>query len=155
VTDPCPFCTPDAARGVFTEPLVYALWDGYPVSPGHALVISTRHVATWFDASDDEHQAIDIALATARDVILRRFRDNPPHGWNIGINAGASAGQRRAHARCPRNRHRLRTHLAQQVRKACLSNRRSASAIIASWSRPAGSAPVIPFTSRKTSAAIV
>ncbi len=93
MTDPCPFCAPDAARGVFTEPLVYALWDGYPVSPGHALVISTRHVATWFDASDDEHRAIDAALATARAVILDRFRDRPPDGWNIGINAGASAGQ--------------------------------------------------------------
>ena len=47
----CPFCTPDADRVFYQGERVFALWDAFPVSDGHALIITKRHVATWFDAS--------------------------------------------------------------------------------------------------------
>ena len=38
--------------------LAFAIRDGFPVSPGHTLVIPFREVATWFEATADEKLAI-------------------------------------------------------------------------------------------------
>jgi diadenosine tetraphosphate (Ap4A) HIT family hydrolase len=52
---------------------VLGLWDAYPVTPGHALLIPTRHVDTWFDATMEERIAllrgIDVARAAMSVVI--------------------------------------------------------------------------------------
>ncbi len=66
------------------------VWDAYPVSPGHALLLPRRHVATFFEASRDEQSALLAALDAARAIIDERRR---PDGYNIGINHGAAAGQ--------------------------------------------------------------
>lgn len=81
----CPFCTPDPARIVFETDLVIAIRDGYPVSPGHLLLLPRRHVADWFDATPAEQQALTEAIGNARSAILE---DHQPDGFNIGINAG-------------------------------------------------------------------
>lgn len=86
----CPFCTPDPARIVFETDLVIAIRDGYPVSPGHLLLLPRRHVADWFDATPAEQQALTEAIGNARSAILE---DHQPDGFNIGINAGEAAGQ--------------------------------------------------------------
>lgn len=87
----CPFCAPDRAR-VFNNDhaLVFCLWDGFPANPGHALVIARRHVADWFDATKDEQSALLEGIALARAEIERLYS---PHGFNLGVNVGASAGQ--------------------------------------------------------------
>ena len=36
----------------------FAVRDGFPVSPGHTLVITKRIVPTWFDASAEEQAAL-------------------------------------------------------------------------------------------------
>lgn len=71
---PCPFCTPDAARVIFRDALVTALWDLYPVNPGHALIVPNRHVAGWEDARADERAALMAAVDRVRDEIRTRFR---------------------------------------------------------------------------------
>ena len=86
----CPFCTPDPARLIFETDCFIGLWDGYPVSPGHALVIPRRHIATWFDATRDEQTALLEGIERVRQEILRRHQ---PDGFNIGINVHAAAGQ--------------------------------------------------------------
>ena len=70
--------------------MVIGIWDGFPVSPGHALLIPKRHVATWFDATGEEQQALLAGVEAARAEIER---DHQPDGYNIGINMGAAAGQ--------------------------------------------------------------
>jgi diadenosine tetraphosphate (Ap4A) HIT family hydrolase len=87
---PCPFCDPPAERTFFRGELVLGVWDAYPVSPGHALLIPRRHVATFFDAHRAEQSALLAALDAARMIIEERHR---PDGYNIGINHGAAAGQ--------------------------------------------------------------
>ena len=63
MTEPaCPFCTPDAERVFYRVERVFALWDAFPVSDGHALIVTKRHVATWFDASRDEQADLLTAL---------------------------------------------------------------------------------------------
>jgi diadenosine tetraphosphate (Ap4A) HIT family hydrolase len=68
----CPFCSPDTERIAFERPLVLALWDAFPVSPGHMLVVPRRHVPTWFDATAEEHEAIRKALDEGRQLIAGR-----------------------------------------------------------------------------------
>ena len=87
---PCPFCAPDQARVFHQDDLVLGLWDGFAVSPGHALLVPRRHVAGWFDATSAEQEALTAALGVAKAAIETR---HAPDGYNIGINCGAAAGQ--------------------------------------------------------------
>jgi superfamily II DNA or RNA helicase/diadenosine tetraphosphate (Ap4A) HIT family hydrolase len=86
----CPFCFPTADRIAFEDRLTRVLWDAFPVSEGHLLIVPRRHVATWFDASKEEHAAITAAIDRARDLLNNRHH---PDGFNIGVNVGEAAGQ--------------------------------------------------------------
>jgi diadenosine tetraphosphate (Ap4A) HIT family hydrolase len=69
---------------------VIGIWDGFPVSPGHALLMPRRHVATWFDATTEEQQELVAAIDKAKTTIEL---EHSPDGYNIGINSGEAAGQ--------------------------------------------------------------
>jgi superfamily II DNA or RNA helicase/diadenosine tetraphosphate (Ap4A) HIT family hydrolase/HKD family nuclease len=87
----CPFCDPDASRIFYDEdPAFLCLWDGFPVSPGHALVIPRRHVATWFEATTQEQASLLEGIEIAKQEIEKQYQ---PNGFNIGINVGEAAGQ--------------------------------------------------------------
>jgi superfamily II DNA or RNA helicase/diadenosine tetraphosphate (Ap4A) HIT family hydrolase/HKD family nuclease len=87
----CPFCRPDPERVFHRDPSGFiCLWDGFPVSIGHALVVPTRHVSTWFDATREEQATLLEGIEIAKRAIESRFS---PDGYNIGINAGLAAGQ--------------------------------------------------------------
>ncbi len=90
MTAACPFCRLPRERILHEADTALALHDGYPVSPGHTLVIPRRHVASFFEITDAERADLMSLLAAARDDIDRQFR---PAGYNIGINDGAAAGQ--------------------------------------------------------------
>lgn len=49
---PCPFCKLPPARIVRERASAVLVWDAYPLSPGHALVIPRRHIGSWFDTPD-------------------------------------------------------------------------------------------------------
>jgi len=86
----CPFCNPPAERVFYRDPLVIGLWDGFPVARGHALLISVRHVPTWFDATHEERSALMRSVDIARHAIEAQ---GSVDGYNIGINCGEAAGQ--------------------------------------------------------------
>lgn len=44
----CIFCDPEEERVFLSSDLAYALWDSYPVTPRHALVIPRRHAPDYF-----------------------------------------------------------------------------------------------------------
>ncbi len=46
--EPCPFCDPDPDQVFLETDLVIGLWDKYPISPGHALLVPRRNIAGWF-----------------------------------------------------------------------------------------------------------
>jgi diadenosine tetraphosphate (Ap4A) HIT family hydrolase len=97
----CPFCQIDPARVFLATESVLGIWDAFPVSPGHALLIPRRHVTTWFDASEAERAALAAAVAEARSLIETRARERGvgiPDGYNVGFNAGEAAGQTVFHA---------------------------------------------------------
>lgn len=91
---PCPFCTLAPERIIAANDLALAFRDGFPVSPGHALIAPRRHVGSFFAASAAEREALLQLLDAAKAVLDREFA---PAAYNIGINDGAAAGQTVAH----------------------------------------------------------
>jgi len=89
-TSACPFCDPDSSRQFMAGELVLGLWDAFPVSPGHALLVTRRHVPDWFSATSEEQSALFGALDFARSEVEKIHQ---PSGYNIGVNVGASGGQ--------------------------------------------------------------
>ena len=86
-TERCPFCTPDPAQLIQQEQLLRALWDKYPVTPGHALIVPRRHIPSLTDANPAERAA----LFDLVDRIRLRIDDlHHPAGYNIGINEGTA-----------------------------------------------------------------
>ena len=85
----CIFCNPNHEL-VYEDYFVYAMFDSYPVSKGHTLIIPKRHYEHYFETTGDEALSIHKAL-----VYLKRFLDDlyHPDGYNIGINNGSAAGQ--------------------------------------------------------------
>ena len=90
----CPFCALPAKRVLFRNDAAVAVRDAYPVTPGHTLVIPRRHVASYFDATPLEREAMLALLDAAKQQLQAEFG---PAGYNIGINDGAAAGQTIGH----------------------------------------------------------
>ncbi len=86
----CAFCSIDPSRIAFSNDLVIALWDGFPINPGHLLIIPCRHAPAWSDLSSVEKSAIWSAIDQGQALISERFR---PDGFNVGFNERAAAGQ--------------------------------------------------------------
>jgi diadenosine tetraphosphate (Ap4A) HIT family hydrolase/predicted house-cleaning noncanonical NTP pyrophosphatase (MazG superfamily) len=68
----------------------YVIKDGYPVSPGHVLIIPYEHTLNWFTASQEVKLDILHALTAMKRTLDEEFH---PDGYNIGMNCGESAGQ--------------------------------------------------------------
>jgi diadenosine tetraphosphate (Ap4A) HIT family hydrolase len=86
----CVFCAVAQARIAWSSPSTLALWDAFPVSPGHALVVPRRHVASWRELTLDEKNAITAGGDAVRALNDARHR---PDGYNVGYNDGVAAGQ--------------------------------------------------------------
>ena len=92
---PCPFCDLPADRIVSEGPLVRVLRDAYPVSDGHTLIIPTRHITTYFDATSKEKAAMWEAVEAVKAEL---DESHQPDGYNVGFNSGTAAGQTVMHA---------------------------------------------------------
>ena len=90
----CPFCeisNCDESKRIITQnDMAFVIRDGFPVSEGHTLIIPKRHVASFFEVTIDERQALLELLDHAQkelDIVYS------PAAYNIGINDGIAAGQ--------------------------------------------------------------
>jgi len=86
----CLFCAIPPEQIVIDGPIAVAARDSYPVSKGHTLIIPRRHVASFFETTDEERQAM---MKLLDEMKARLDREHKPDGYNIGINGGAAAGQ--------------------------------------------------------------
>jgi len=87
---PCSFCTLPPERIIDENSTVIAIRDGYPVSPGHTLLITKRHIGSFFDLTEAERSDVLALLNRAKLAVEHEFQ---PLGYNIGINDGPCAGQ--------------------------------------------------------------
>lgn len=92
----CVFCRRIAEGSVLTRnALAVAFADSYPVSPGHALIVPTRHEPDFFALSTTEQRAVYALLSRLKGLI---DEEHEPDGYNVGLNVGNAAGQTVAHA---------------------------------------------------------
>ncbi len=91
----CPFCHIGPDRNIIHEnDWCTAIYDIYPVSPGHALIIPKIHCSNYFDLNAAEQHACWETVNTVKEIISNHYQ---PDGFNIGINIGESAGQTIGH----------------------------------------------------------
>jgi ATP adenylyltransferase len=69
--------------------LVYAVLNLYPYNPGHLMVVPYRRLSEIEDLTDAESAELMAFIQKAIRVIKNVSR---PHGFNVGLNLGASAG---------------------------------------------------------------
>lgn len=87
----CPFCKLNTKVELVCETATaVAFFDGYPVSKGHTLIIPKRHVANYFDLTDNEQQDLWHMVNHCKTILEKRFH---PDGFNVGINVNQAAGQ--------------------------------------------------------------
>ena len=86
----CPFCAFLPERIILSNQHGLAIRDGYPVSPGHTLIIPRRHTESFFGLDSVEISALFVLLEEAKTGL---DEDLHPAGYNIGINDGSAAGQ--------------------------------------------------------------
>jgi diadenosine tetraphosphate (Ap4A) HIT family hydrolase len=90
ITD-CPFCKPNSNRELILESATsYALFDKFPVSEGHALIIPKKHYSDYFELSFKEQSACWFMLNKVKEILKDKLN---PDGFNVGININESAGQ--------------------------------------------------------------
>ncbi|ERJ58820.1 HIT family protein [Sphingobacterium paucimobilis] len=75
----------------------FLIRDGFPVSPGHTLIISKSLRRDYFELTVDEKTDLDNAIMLAKSLIETEFT---PDGYNIGMNCGEMAGQTVFHFHC-------------------------------------------------------
>ncbi|MGB0972227.1 MAG: HIT family protein [Mycobacterium sp.] len=69
--------------------LVYAVLNLYPYNPGHLMVVPYRRVSELEDLTFDEGAEL---MAFAQKAIRVIKSVSQPHGFNVGLNLGQSAG---------------------------------------------------------------
>lgn len=92
----CPFCSIPQSRVISQNESVIAIYDSFPVTQGHCLIISKRHVNDWFELTEQERRDAESIILILRHEIM--LKDSTVSGFNIGTNCGVSAGQSVMHA---------------------------------------------------------
>jgi len=92
----CIFCNPYRKLTLLTESATaYAIFDGYPLSKGHALIIPKRHIANYFELPLKEQSACWFMVNKVQKILSKEFQ---PDGFNVGMNVNRDAGQNMMHA---------------------------------------------------------
>ncbi|MFZ5515369.1 MAG: bifunctional class I SAM-dependent methyltransferase/HIT family protein [Candidatus Zhuqueibacterota bacterium] len=87
----CPFCNLSNQTKLITESATaYAIYDNYPVSKGHSLIIPKDHIPNYFDLSEHSKRACWLIVDRVKQKLDIKFK---PNGYNIGININQEAGQ--------------------------------------------------------------
>lgn len=86
----CIFCNLPQSEKIAESDLCFAMFDGFPVSKGHVLIIPKRHVADYFDLTDEEIMAMQHMMKEIKERLDEEFS---PDGYNVGVNVNEAAGQ--------------------------------------------------------------
>ena len=89
-TTKCIFCTLPDSRIIRANKHAIIIRDGFPISPGHTLIIPRRHVGSFFQITAEERTCLLELVDQSKKMVDEEFS---PDGYNIGINDGVSAGQ--------------------------------------------------------------
>jgi diadenosine tetraphosphate (Ap4A) HIT family hydrolase len=82
----------EARRVVASDELFAVIRDGFPVSPGHMLIIPRRAVQRFAELTEAEKARLMTWVTWAQDF-LSKNAERKPDGFNLGVNDGTAAGQ--------------------------------------------------------------
>lgn len=82
---------------LFESENFYLIFDKYPVSKGHILIISKKEKIDYFELTNEEKSELTYQIVKAKEIIELNFS---PEGYNIGMNCGEVAGQTVMHFHC-------------------------------------------------------
>ncbi len=95
-SDECFFCEAANQVGKEEELLVVArkkklfvMLNKFPYNNGHVLIAPYRHVPDLDDLDEDEMSEIMFVVRQTKQALVEMYN---PHGFNIGINIGRTAG---------------------------------------------------------------
>jgi len=89
--NPCLFCNIKKSDIIYDNKYAIVSFDTYPVSKFHSLIFPKRHVANFFDMTDDELLGCNQLIKEIKKKIQND--DKTIKGFNIGSNSGKAAGQ--------------------------------------------------------------
>jgi diadenosine tetraphosphate (Ap4A) HIT family hydrolase len=84
-------------RKIYTSGHFFIIKDGFPVSPGHILIISKNIKKDFFNLSREEKNELTVMIDKAKELIEQEYN---PDAYNIGMNCGEAAGQTVFHFHC-------------------------------------------------------
>ena len=93
----CVFCSEEILeRREADNGYAFAVFDRFPVSTGHVLILPYRHAPDFFSLSAKEREHADDLIRVMRERLVGK--DPSIAGFNIGLNCGEVAGQTVPHA---------------------------------------------------------
>ena len=75
---------------IFENSIGFVIFDKFPVSKGHCLIIPNRVYSDYFDSSEEEIIGLNKLLFKTKKYLDEKFN---PSGFNVGINCGKVSGQ--------------------------------------------------------------
>ena len=75
----------------------FLIYDAFPVSENHILIISNRTCLDYFQLTHGEQQELPEMINKAKELIEENCT---PDGYNIGMNCGEASGQTVMHFHC-------------------------------------------------------
>ena len=80
----------DNRERIFENSVGFVIFDKFPVSKGHCLIIPNRVYSDYFDSSEEEIIGLNKLLFKTKKYLDEKFN---PSGFNVGINCGKVSGQ--------------------------------------------------------------
>ncbi len=86
----CTFCTLDKSKVLLENDYFFAIYDRFPVTEGHTLIVAKRHFENIFGMHREELPAYYSLILEVKEMLESDYQ---PDGYNLGINCGSVAGQ--------------------------------------------------------------
>ena len=63
----------------------FVVYDGFPVSEGHCLIVPHRFYPDYFDSTEEEIIGLQNLVVQTKEYLDKKYK---PNGYNVGINCG-------------------------------------------------------------------
>ena len=92
IDNECIFCKKKNYKIISSSDYFFIIRDTvYPVTKYHTLIITNRHISSYFDLNNDELKDLNQLLKKQKKEL--EILDKDISGFNIGVNIGKVAGQ--------------------------------------------------------------
>ena len=92
MNDPNKFNSPflEKKERLLENEVGFVIYDGYPVSKGHCLIVPHRVYSDYFESTNEEVIGLQKLVLETKKILDEKFQ---PDGFNVGINSGETGGQ--------------------------------------------------------------